>query len=918
MFNEHKYKYFSSYINLLNSGNNKILSIIIFILYSSLTYSQIINQDTLILNDSTLAKSFPLGLLNNDTLKTSDTLTYRISKDAVTEEINYKATDSIFSDIANKKMHLYGDAQVEYGTVKLNADYIVVDFENDYLEAYYTRDSSYVPKTKPTFVDGETKAGFREMKYNFKTKKALVKNITTAEAEFFLLGEVAKYVSKENDTILNEDKFFNRRAIITTCNHPTPHFGIRANKLKFIPDKIAVLGPSQIEIMGIPTPLVLPFGFFPLVKGQSSGIIFPDDYQYNPQLGFGLQGIGYYFPINDNIDARVTGDIWSRGTYSLLLNTNYKKRYRYEGGMNLNFTNNVQEDAEAKPITNTSFGINLRHTQDSKAHPYRTIGGSINIQTNRNQQRTNYDYNSVFSNTLSSNFNFNYRWPESPFSFTSSFQHSQNNQTRKVSLTLPSAALNMNTIQPFKRKNATGDLRWYENVSLSYKAQLKNYVETTDTTLFTKATLENLQTGLNHGSNISTNFRVLKYFNVSPSMNYDETYFVKTLEKYFDPTPVLDTVIIGQTANGLDSLEVRTLKNGTVNQRLINDLSVFRRFSASLSVNTQLFKTFRFSKGWLRGLRHTLKPSLSFTYTPETESRYRKYVDTDSNPLLNMPQAYNPFQTGPFPQSYSGKQMSLGYSFNNVIEAKYRRKNDTLDKKLAIFPNINVNGNYNFAADSFNWSNVNVSGNTSIMKGLSNFQFNMIFTPYEINYRTKRMVNKLLIKNGGGLLQLANFNAGFNTGLTFKQITDYFKGSSSSTDTRSESDRNKKVGEKEPHLRSFSALFENLRFSHNITFSTIKTVSGKDSLFIGTNSILISGSIPLSNKWSFNIGSIAYDFKNKSFVYPSFAFRRDLHCWDMSFAWYPQSGVYSFFIGVKASSLNFLKYNYGQPLVPSY
>jgi hypothetical protein len=755
------------------------------------------------------------------------------------------------------------------------------------------------------------------MKYNFKTKKAVVKNITTQESDFYLHGETSKFVGKENDTINNEDKFFNQRAIITTCNHPTPHFGIRTRKLKFIPNKLAVMGPSQMEIMGIPTPIILPFGFFPLIKGQSSGIIFPDDYQYSPDLGFGLQGIGYYFPINDYIDARVIGDIWSRGTYRVAVNANYKKRYKYQGTINFNFTNNITEGADAEPISQKSIGIQISHNQDSKAHPYRSIGGSINIQTNRNQQRTQYDYNTVFNNQLSSNFNFNYRWPESPFNFTSSFQHSQNNQTRKVTITLPNANLTMNTIQPFKRKNTTGDPKWYENISVGYKVALKNLVETTDTTLFTQATLDALQTGLNHGTNVSTNFRVLKYFNVSPNASYDETYFIKTIEKTFDPKPQIRVDSIGVNPDGTRIMDTTIVKYGTVSQALVNGFDVFRKFNTGISINTQIFGTKTFSKGWLRGVRHIVKPSINFNYSPDTYDKYSRFVDVDTRPLYNIGEYYNPFQTGPFPQGLSGKQMSIGYSINNVIDIKYRAKKDTVDKKLTIFPNINISGNYNFAADSFNWSNVNVTGNAPLIKGLSNLQFNMSFTPYEINYKTKRMINQLLVDNGKTFLQLANFNASINTNFSFSQLKDAIAGKSISNTNLTEAQR-QKAKKPNSHLRSFADLFQNFNFNHTLSITTIKTTSGKDSLFLGTNSIYINGSIPLSTKWNFNIGSIAYDFKNKTFVYPSFSFTRDIHCWDMSFAWFPESGVYSFFIGVKSNSLNFIKYNYGQPFTQRF
>ena len=835
----------------------------------------------------------------------------KISPDAITSVIKYGALDSNFTNIVNKEVHLYGSAYANYETIKLKADYIVFNFATNIVSAYMSTDTLLKKKTKPSFVDGETKAGFAEMKYNFKTKKAIVKEMNTQEDEFFLLGETSKYIGKENDSIYHEDKFYNQNALITTCNHPSPHFGIRTRRMKMIPDKIAVIGPAQLEIAGIPTPLFLPFGFFPLIKGQSAGLIFPSDFPYDGRKGFGIKEVGYYFPISDKIDARITGDIWTRGSHSVRLNTNYVNRYKYSGSININYSNNLDEDLRGQKISQKSFGFTVSHNQDPKAHPYRTLGGSINIQTNRNQQRTNYDYQSVVgSNVLTSNFNYTYRWPESPFSFRSAFSHRQDNTTRKVDITLPDASLSMNTIQPFKRKNSTGDPLWYENISVGYSAAFRNSVRTTDTTLFSKQTLDNMVTGFGHGGDLSTNFRLFTYFNVSPNFSYDEAYFFKTLQKTFDPTPVNDTIITGKDAEGKDITEIRTVKYGTVSEQLVNDLEVFRKMDASISLNTQLFASKRWRKGWLRGIRHIAKPNISFNISPDTYERYRDSVSTDSRVDKNKIEYYNPFQNGAFPQSLSGKQMAISYGINNVFEAKYRNKKDTVDKKLSLFNNISVNGSYNFAADSMQWSDVFISGSTPLFKSLSNLQLSASFTPYVINYKTMRKENQLLIKRTTDkkLLQLVGFSANINTGLSFSQIKGIFEGKTPE-ETKAREAKEKKA-KKTSYDVSLSSLFDKLRISHNFSLNTAKTITGKDSLFVSTHSIYISGSIPLSKNWTFNIGSISYDLKAKALVYPSFSFTRDLHCWNMNFNWYPDSGVYSFFIGVKAGAFNFLKYDY--------
>jgi hypothetical protein len=862
------------------------------------------NNKLIIANDS-ISPNF-IDSLRIDSAIIKNDKPIKISKDAITNLINYGAIDSNFTDIANKEIHLYGFAYVNYETVKMKADYIIVNFGNNTVKAFAQRDSTYKAKEKPSFDNGDTNASFEEIAYNFKTKKAFIKNIYTQESEFYIQGERSKYVAK-NDSLSIEDRVFQEDAIITPCNHIPPHFGIRTRKMKMIPKKIAVMGPAQLQIAGIPTPAILPFGFFPLIKGRSAGLIFPNNYTTDANLGFGLQGIGYYFPINDNVDAIVRGDIWTRGTYRLQGTSKYSKRYKYTGNIDLNFSNQVSEDPNGKPTSQKSFGINISHNQDSKAHPYRNIGGSINITTNRNSQRTSYEYQERLNNKLYSNFNYTYKWPESPFSFRAALNHNQDNSTRVVNITLPDASLNMNTIQPFKRKNTTGDPIWYENVSVGYRAGFKSFVKTTDTTLFTQATLKNIETGFNHGATVSTSARALKYFSISPSITYDETYFLKTLTKNLDTLYRVDTIKSRNAEGNLVVERTNLIKSPKITDQLINDFNVLRKFNAGVNVNTALFATKKFSKGWLRGLRHTMKPSVSFNYSPETELKFRKFVNTSVDTINYS--YYNPFQTGAFPQSLNQEQMTLGYNISNIFEAKYRNKKDSVDKKFNIFNSFYVLGNYNFAADSFNWSDLSISGNADLIQGLSSIQFGAVFTPYEIDYAKSRKRNELLIKNNENkkLIQLLTFNVGLNTNLSFTQLKEFFNGKKDSNAEK------KKVND--PHV-SFSTLFDRMRLNHNFTIATIKTPAGKDSLTIGTHSIFISGDIPLSKNWSFSIGSISYDLKAKQLVYPSFGFGRDLHCWTMRFNWYPDNGVYNFFIGVKSGALNFLKYDYRQDRIP--
>ncbi|MFZ1748555.1 MAG: putative LPS assembly protein LptD [Saprospiraceae bacterium] len=846
-------------------------------------------------------------------------LDYTLSKDAIEDDVKYDARDSSWTDLVNEKIHLYGNAVVEYQSIKLTANYMIIDFANNIIEGYETKEGIPSTMDKPTFTEGENTFTYNSIKYNFKSKKGLVNHAITKQGEFNLVGSTTKYISGVEDSlgVKSDDEIYNKDAIITTCTHDPPHYGIRADKLKFVPNKLAVMSVAQVEIARVPTPLFLPFGFFPLIQGKSSGLIFPSSYEYNEQLGLGFREIGYYWPVNDYVDLRLTGDIYTRGSYGIRVNTNYKKRYGYSGNLLLGYSNNVLDsEVDGGKLSQKSFNISLRHSQDSKAHPYRNLGGSVNVQTNRYEQRVYENPTAALTSQYSSNFTFSHEMPGTPFRFSAEFRHSQNTQTRVMDITLPNMSLRMNTIFPFKQKNATRE-KWTDNIALSYSSEFRNFVKTTDTTLFTLQTLKDLQTGLQHRASMSTNFLMLKYFNVSPNISYDETWLLKKYKLTFDPT----TEIRDPLTNEITGYDDPT-------SSFESELSAFRNLNAGVSLNTQIFGTKKWSKGFVRGIRHVIKPSINFNYKPENKERYEAIVDTDTRSDFNNPQTYSVYTNGPFGTLYgSEKQMGIGYGITNVIEAKYWSKKDSSEKIVRLFDNININGNYNFAADSLKWSDVSISGNTTVLRGLTNFNFRAQYSPYIYDSKGS-ITTETVWNNKKRPLEFRNFSGQFSTGISFGKIRELFTGKNKTVpNPQNQNGRNgqnnpennnnrpdfKDDGQKEKEApeTSLAEWFENFNISHALNFE-IQNISTRDTFFISSHSINISGSVPLTKNWNMNIGNIAYDFSSKSFVYPYFSFARDLHCWQMNFTWAPSNGVYSFFIGVKSSALSFLKYDYGQ------
>jgi hypothetical protein len=855
-----------------------------------------------------------------------------VSKDSLDAEINYDAQDSMRMDLVNSQIHLYGDAYVKYTDLEVRAAYIVFDFNKNEAIANARIEEDGTAVGVPSFTMGDKTFSYKKLRYNFKTKKGLAYDAIVQEGQLYLHGAVTKFVSEE-DSVYTEDQIFNKNALVTSCDLEHPHYGIRTNKLKVIPDKLAVLGPARLEIAGVPTPIILPFAFIPILKNKRSGLIFPRDYEFSENLGFGLREIGYYFALSEYMDLRLTGDIYTRGTWGVRASTKYRKRYKFNGNLTIGYSKQILPNStSAEDDVRKTFSFNLTHNQDSKAHPYRRLQGSLRFTTN-DYDRVNFnDAESVLENTINSNFGFTHSMPGTPFNFSASIRHSQNTLSRKIDFTLPDIQLRMNTIYPFKKKSGGGNEKWFEKINLGYNSRIANFITATDTTLFTKETLENARYGVSHDARVSASFNILEHFTFTPSIKYDEKWFFRSLQKDFDPNLVIDTTMV-DTIEGEIIYTLDTLNYGTVNEEFVRGFKTFRNMSVNFGLNTNIFGTLRFSKGWLRGIRHTIKPSISFSYTPSTE-RYLEVLDTtDLRDEFNMPETYNPFSTEVVPfgvGSLTGKRASINYSITNIFEGKYFSKKDSTEKKFKFFDRISISGFYNFAADSLRWSQVSASGSARFFKGITNIRLSATWDPYiEIN---NRRVNTLVWNDSKKFLRFERFNFRISTRLTMKQIKGLFGKSSTSSSRESSSSRSSRSsssGFGDPNAptssrkavntaeESLSSIFDDFSIEHVFDLS-VASNDGEKDLTIGNHSIRMRGSVPVSQFWSLNVGNISYDIKRKSLVYPSIGISRDLHCWQLSFNWQPQRDSFSFFIGVKSSMLNFIKYNYGRNNVDGF
>ena len=627
-------------------------------------------------------------------------------------------------------------------------------------------------------------------------------------------------------------------------------------------------------------------------------------------------------------------------------NTTYAKKYKYRGNVDIGYDNFITETIDGlERDSRKGYTFRLRHNQDAKAHPYINFGGDISIVGNNNTNRVNNDARSVLTNTYRSNFSYSHQMPSTPFTFRLGLQHDQNTQTRRMNITLPDMSLKMKTIYPFERNNQGGnDKKWYEKIALGYDARMKVFTTTTDTTLFSQETLDNVRSGINQEADLSLSTRVFKYFNLVPNISYEETWVANTINTFVEDR-VDETFTAADTILGIEEMTEFTFRDTLISE-VISDLAAFRTFSAGVNLSTQIFGTKTFKRGPIRGVRHLMKPNVGFRYAPDRSDLLDTIVYFDG---VERVATFSRFNQGPFGNpSFSKLQSQLTYSIGNVLEFKYFSKKDSIEKKFKLFDNVSFNGNYNFAADSLKWSTHSLSSTTRLFNGITQISSRWTFDPYlESN---GRRIASTVYGDRRRLLRLERGSISLSNRISFrklkekieKRIEDRRKRSlgeevddeiidiSEGTDLGVNEEvlgaeglfdralepevvgRDRGVSRDEKPQRAILDLLENINLRHELRYGIVNN-DGKLESEITSHTLALSGSFDLTDNWSINFGNLGYDFRNRGLSYTAINFTRKLHCWNMSVSWFPNRGnTYSFFIGVNSSTLSFLKYNYGQ------
>lgn len=894
------------------------------------------NRNTELPDSSDLAKSADLLKLNkldslemiasdssaNDSIPPADSLTktapekpapiIELNPDSLAGPLQYNGEDSMIYALREKKIKLYGNAEVIYENYELKAGYIEIDFGTFIATAEGLPDSSGKMQQEPSFKDGNQEFDARKIQYNFKTKKGKVYDAVTKQGDGYFLSKSTKFVSKDADSTTKDDIIYAGGCTYTTCDHKYPHFGIRSSKAKVIPNKLIIVGPSFLEIMGTPTPIVLPFGFFPITKTRKSGLILSTNIDNSPSLGIGLKGMGYYLALNDNIDLSLTGDFYSRGTIRLYATSNYYKRYKARGNVNLSYARTKIDERGTPDFSLTQdFNLSWSHTQDPKAHPSQAFSASVNFGTSDFYRNTDPSANATLQATMQSNVSFTKDFLGTPFSLAVGMTHSQNTSSNTMNITLPRTSLRMNQVFPFKRKKQVGKQQWYEKIGVSYVMTANNQIQIADTALFLpdawQNALDEAEYSIKHNPSINMNFKLprfttkkgkvidLSYINFQPRISYSEDWYFYSNEREFDPILIVEQDTTFDDEGVVEGISADTTF-GTINEIRDYGFNAVRNFSAGVNLGTQFFATGTFNILGLHKLRAIIRPNAGFSWRPDYSTDYWGYygqVQSDTR-YPDEIQDYRRFASAPS----SGQQALLTFSANMRMEGKLKRfRPDTSAKtpyrKVAVIENLSFSGNYNMAADSLKMSIVNVGMNTKLFK-IINARVSFVFDPYAANTENNTRINVWEWNENKRLARLTSGSFALSTNLNSNSLKDLFNSNS------------KKANSKQQKQNAEFQFFQGLSLNYNYRFSR-SYIEGVDSLQITANELSLNGAVNLSKNWNIRINRVGYDFDEQRITYPDFTFARRLHCWEMGLQWQPERRTWRFFIQVRPGSLGFVK-----------
>ena len=816
----------------------------------------------------------------------TDTFHFKTSKDSLDAPVKYEASDSAVVLIRQKKILLYGKTKTEYKDITLTAPMVELDQQTQVVTAVNRKDSSGAVVDMAHFKSGDNEFSSDTIRFNFKSQIGLTKNTVTQQGEIYVHGTVVKKVN-ENTTFIKEAKF-------TTCNLDDPHFAFVTPKMKVINQKLAVSGPAHPEFEGVPIPIYIPFGFYPLSQGRHSGML-PPQFSSNEQYGLGLEGLGYYKVLSDYWDAKIYGNVYSYGGWSVNLSPTYRRRYRYSGSFNLSIQStklNFKGDPDF--VKNNSYFVTWSHSVDSKARPGTSFSANVNAGSTRYNQYVPNSPQMNFQNQLGSSISYAKSWAGKPYNLSISANHNQNNRTHLVNLSLPDVGFTVSTLYPFQNANSAGTPKWYQKLGVGYNGNFRNQVSFYDTAIQFKRLIDTFQWGAQHSFPITLalppilNGAVI----ISPGISYQQVWIAQKMRKHWDP--------------------VKQKLDTTVTKGIFTDHQV----TMSIGLSTAIYGNYQFKHSRIYAIRHVIRPQFSINYKPDL-SKSHYYTDTLVRGYLY---SFSEFEGALYPGFSKGRTGGIGFGVDNNLEMKWRSRKDTGEnaiKKIKLIDGFGFNSGYNFLRDSLKLDPFSLYLRTTLFEKIS-ITASGILSPYQYDSIGLDIDKYAWQGKGFGIGRLTSGSISIST--SFK---------SKPKDPKKDAERKKQVQQQlnDPTLiadqqRLLNYMQQNpsefvdfnipwsLNIGYSLSFySRFDGNIGKFKKDVNSN-LNFNGTFNLTSKWNFSANGY-YDFDTKKLQTFSMAIAREMHCWQLAINVTPV-GLYRFFnfsISPKASVLQDLRIN---------
>ncbi len=848
----------------------------------------------------------PADTTITDSLAVADSMaTDSVKAPFIEAPINYNAEDSIIVSFDGQKVFLYNNAKVTYQEIELTAYYIELDLETKEVYAEGIMDSTETLIQKPVFKDGNEEFESKTLRYNFDSEKGIITEVVTEQGEGFVHSTRTKKISKDA-FILVDGKY-------TTCDADHPHFYLHLSKAKVISNKKIITGPAYMVLEDFPIYFpFLPFGFFPNTPTYSSGILIPT-YGEEQNRGFFLRDGGYYWAAGQYFDLSVQGDIYSKGSWGTKVHTNYKKRYKFNGSFNFNYALNKYGEKGLNTYTkNPQFAVTWSHSQDAKANPNQTFSASVNFSTSGYDKQNSYTAETYLRTQKQSSISYTKKFENTPFNMSVNLRHSQNSVDTTIVLSLPEMTFSMAKVYPFRKKNRSGSVKWYENFGINYTGNMKNTISAKEYEILHTSLSRDWKNGIKHNIPIALpNFNLFKYVNVSPGFNYNEKWYFKKYDYSYHADELYNNAYDDETHVRIDT---------------ITGLNRVYDYSYSLSTSTNIYGTFKplNPKSKIDGIRHKITPTVGFSYRPDFgASKYGYWQKVQIDSLGNVD--YLDINKGGIYGGSPGKGASgsITFSVNNNIEMKVLDTRDSTKtdgekkyRKVKILDNLSIGSSYDLIADSMNLAPFSIRARTTIA-GVS-INMGGTLDPYMVDENYKK-IHKYVWNEKHGIAKLGRLTrANLSFGMNFKSKQQQ---KDDDNNTNSINNTEDKIGGVPPNNEVGNDVKKNLpsiydgysdfsipwdfSFDYSLAYSgpSLNSPKGKYTQTLG-----LRGNLSLTDKWRVNMQT-NFDIMAKEFALTTFNVSRDLHCWQMTFNFVPFGYMksYSFTINAKSTLLKDLK-----------